>query len=51
MAHVGPRKYVHVPAPTPWGWISQILLKAFGRPPRPEPPPIEELIARLDGDG
>ena len=51
MAHVGPRRFVQVPAPTPWSWISQILLRAFGRPPRPEPPPIERLVKKLDEDG
>ena len=50
MAHVGSRKFVHVPAPTPWSWISQVLLRAFGRPPRPEPPPIQTLVEKLDED-
>jgi len=48
VAHVGPRKYVHVPAPSPLGWIRQVLLRAFGQPPRPDPPPIETLLIRLD---
>jgi hypothetical protein len=48
MAHVGPRKYVHVPAPSPLGWIRQILLRAFGRPLPPPEPPIEKLVNVLD---
>jgi hypothetical protein len=47
VAPFGPRKFVNVPAPSRLSWIRQVLLRAFGRPPPPEPP-IESLVTSLD---